>query len=147
MIFSGSHIPLGPYFHFLHYYLYCNGRYGVIRVISLSKPINYLIDPRAAYNSCSCLPAAHFIARMLSFPICNCNACVLAERSRFAPQALDSPLAHGRRRPRAPRPRAAPVGALSSSDGACSQTVVSRVLDRLTITCPPRSVALSDPEV
>eukprot|EP00965_Chrysotila_dentata_P127593 4219535-Pleurochrysis_carterae.AAC.1 len=69
-----------------------------ILTISFSRPSIYHsdleadelpFDPRAPCISCFCCRAPHFIARMHSFQICSCIACVHAERSRSAPQALD----------------------------------------------------------
>eukprot|EP00965_Chrysotila_dentata_P258120 6213109-Pleurochrysis_carterae.AAC.6 len=50
---------------------------------------------------------------MHSFAICICIACVLAERSRSAPQALDSPLCAFRPTPASTPTQSRPVGALS----------------------------------
>eukprot|EP00965_Chrysotila_dentata_P206331 6183476-Pleurochrysis_carterae.AAC.3 len=48
---------------------------------------------------------------MLNFPVFIHIACVLAERSRSAPHALERSLAHGRRRPLSTLARSCPVGA------------------------------------
>eukprot|EP00965_Chrysotila_dentata_P258126 6213110-Pleurochrysis_carterae.AAC.2 len=53
-----------------------------------------------------------------------CASYILAERSRSASCALDSPLAHGRRRPLAPSTKSHQVGAFSPRPCARSPTVV-----------------------
>eukprot|EP00965_Chrysotila_dentata_P249295 6208830-Pleurochrysis_carterae.AAC.3 len=59
---------------------------------------------------------------MHSYPNYTRAACVLAERSRSAHQALDSPLAHGGRRPRAPPTQSR--SACAPSPRACAATML-----------------------
>eukprot|EP00965_Chrysotila_dentata_P258010 6213066-Pleurochrysis_carterae.AAC.3 len=61
---------------------------------------------------------------MHSFPFCTRDACVLAERSRSAPQVLGSRGAHGPHSLRAPPPRSHPAGASSPRARVCSWTAL-----------------------
>eukprot|EP00965_Chrysotila_dentata_P261903 6214402-Pleurochrysis_carterae.AAC.3 len=55
-------------------------------------PLFSVITPRAPHISRNCRRAPDFTARMHSFPTCMRIERLFAERSRSAPQALDSPL-------------------------------------------------------